>query len=69
MQILNYIFESLADINDNFTTQSRINRQQSRINGMIVINLALLAVLGYQSKKRISLLKRDIEELKYAKGE
>lgn len=69
MQILNYIFESLANINDNFTTQSRINRQQSRINGMIVINLALLAVLGYQSKKRINLLKRDIEELKYAKGE
>lgn len=69
MQILNYIFESLADINDNFTTQSRINRQQSRINGIIVLNLALLAALGYQSKKRISLLKRDIEELKYAKGE
>ena len=69
MQILNYIFESLVDIHDNLTAQSRINRQQSRINGMIVINLALLAVLGYQSKKRISLLKRDIEELKYAKGE
>lgn len=69
MQILNYIFESLVDIHDNLAIQSRINRQQSRINGMIVINLALLAVLGYQSKKRISLLKRDIEELKYAKGE
>ena len=69
MQILNYIFESLVDIHDNLATQNRINRYQSRINGMIVINLALLAVLGYQSKKRISLLKRDIEELKYAKGE
>ena len=69
MQILNYIFESLVDIHDNLAIQSRINRQQSRINGMIVINLALLAVLGYQSKKRINLLKRDIEELKYAKGE
>ena len=69
MQILNYIFESLVDIHDNLATQSRINRQQSRINGMIVINLALLTMLGYQSKKRINLLKRDIEELKYAKGE
>ena len=69
MQILNYIFESLVDIHDNLAAQSQINRQQSRINGMIAINLVLLAVLGYQSKKRINLLKRDIEELKYAKGE
>lgn len=69
MQILNYIFESLIDVHNSLVNQNQINKHQSRINGMIAINLVLLAVLGYQSKKRINLLKRDIEELKYAKGE